>query len=139
VTKCYRCRKRNPNFERWYADYMNGLALGTICPTCQTADEDMEARIFKAMGSTVAMRTGAPGPFEAVLTAIKRGQRDGDERSAVEQLAGMLASRYCTPEAMRSEAEKLASLAEAYVSLMRRTADEMEVSDRRWHTGDHRS
>ncbi len=139
VTKCYRCRKRNPNFERWYADYMNGLALGTICPTCRTADEDMEAQINEAMGSSAAMETGVPGPFEAMQIAIRRGQFDEDERSAAEQLAGMLASSYRTPEALRSEAKKLASLTEAYVSLMRRTADEMEVSDRRWHTGNHRS
>ena len=136
VTKCYRCRKCSPNFERWHAEYMNGLALGTICPTCQTADQDMEAHIIEALGSTVVPGTGVPGPFEAVVTAINRGQHDGDERSAVEQLAGMLASRYRTPDSMRLEAEKLASVAEAYVSLMRRTADEMEVSDRRWRTGD---
>ena len=123
------------NFERWYADYITGLAQGTICSTCQAADEDMEAQVNEAMGSAAAIKTGALGPFDAMLTAIKRGEYDGDERGALGQLAGMLASTYRTPEAMRSEAERLASLAKALVSLMRRTADEMEVSNRRW---DHR-
>ena len=77
--KCYRCKPRSHDFERWYAEYIEGVAEGTICSACQEADNEMQTRLTEAMdGSDAATNSDALEPFEAMLTAMKQaGQYDG--------------------------------------------------------------
>lgn len=128
MTECYRCRKLGQDFDSWYAEYLRDLDEGHLCSRCQAANEQMEARLNEAIVSSDALE-----PFGVIMTAITRvRQDDQSEPSTFQDLTGMLLRSCATPEAMRSEAARLESLAGAFVSLMRRTADEVAVSNRRW-------
>lgn len=44
--QCYRCHtiSRNPG-PFWNVDWIAGVALGAVCPGCQTAEEHIEAEV----------------------------------------------------------------------------------------------
>lgn len=119
--ECYRCGKRCNigSAVEWNIEYVAGLELGAVCPDCQSAEEDIEAQVNEAMGTTQRIHDGYLGT---------------DPSSAVAQLARLLVDAYPTPAVMRAKADKLASArrdeqALAYVSLMRRIADGMETGE----------
>jgi hypothetical protein len=48
VQKCYRCGKRYRGQDDWNQDYIAGLAVGMLCPECQTSKEHVEAEVNRA-------------------------------------------------------------------------------------------
>jgi len=59
-TNCHRCNRRfspkKKNASRWNATFKAGLPVAVTCPTCQTAAEDLEAKVNEATtayGATV--------------------------------------------------------------------------------------
>ena len=68
VIKCYRCAKRCRNPELWNVVYVAGIELGAICPSCQTVEEDLEAQVNLAMGTTQSLRDCRLDDREALVS-----------------------------------------------------------------------
>lgn len=49
VIKCDRCKRRMRNIEGWNGIFRQGVAVGALCPGCQTPEENAEAEVHEAI------------------------------------------------------------------------------------------
>lgn len=48
IVRCSRCNRRMRSTDGWNATMSRGVAVGYICPTCQTPEDNAEAEINEA-------------------------------------------------------------------------------------------
>lgn len=70
MIRCSRCRRRrrNPHStegQRWNMTVEDGRVVGYLCPTCQTPEEDAEARRNLGTYDYSTLRVGADGRLAA--------------------------------------------------------------------------
>jgi hypothetical protein len=51
IIRCSRCRRRCRNVDNnaWNVEWIASYAVGSICPECQTPEEDLEAQVSEAI------------------------------------------------------------------------------------------
>lgn len=48
IIRCSRCKRRCRNMAGWNATMAEGVAVGVLCPTCQTPEEIAETEIYNS-------------------------------------------------------------------------------------------
>lgn len=64
VERCTRCRRRMRSIAGWNAVFRRGVAVGLLCPDCQTPEENAEAEINEAGLDYSRMRQLPDGRWE---------------------------------------------------------------------------